>query len=306
VEIELGMDTPAVILFFNRPDFLRQLISRLAEVKPKKLYLVCDGPRQDKVGEKEAVEECRSLFENLDWDCEIRRNYSDVNLGCRDRIISGLDWVFEQEERAIILEDDCIPIVDFFPFAEAMLERYKGNNQIFSIGGSNQRPQLSNPSYDVVFSKYSLCWGWATWRRAWTLMDRHLLQLPDAKKKHLFKKWLGSWRAELYWSYILKDDPTVWDYSWTFTGFIHQGLHVLPSKCLIDNIGIMDPNATHTTFNPYDLPIIAKSFPSSYRVPTQVEPDLIYNKWMEDHFYSRALIPRIKWVVKKILNLLQR
>jgi hypothetical protein len=260
----------------------------------------------NKAGEREKVEECRALFEKLSWDCQVHQNYSEVNLGCRDRIISGLDWVFEQEERAIILEDDCIPIVDFFPFAEAMLERYKDNNQIFSIGGSNQRPQLSNPSYDVVFSKYSLCWGWATWRRAWTLMDSHLLQLPDAKKNHLFKKWLGSWRAEWYWSTILKDDPTVWDYSWTFTGFIYQGLHVLPSKCLIENIGIMDPNATHTTFNPYDLPIIAKSFPCSYRVPTQVEPDLIYNKWMEDHFYSRALIPRTKWVVKKILNLLQR
>ena len=299
---ELCRSTAVAIFFFNRPEFLRRLIGLLSRVKPRKIYLVCDGPRHNKPGEIEKVEGCRSLFENLDWECEIQRNYSDVNLGCRNRIISGLDWVFEQEERAIILEDDCIPIVDFFPFAEEMLERFKDDKRIFSVGGTNQRPQLSNLSYDVVFSKYSACWGWATWRRAWLLMDRHLLRLPEAKKSHLFKKWLGSWRSELYWSYILKDDPSVWGYSWMFTAFSHHGLHVLPSQCLIENIGMTDKDATHTTFNPYDLPVTAKSFSDSYRVPHHVEPDLSYDQWMEDHFYSRALVPRIKWVCKKVLN----
>jgi hypothetical protein len=300
------MNTPVVILFFNRPDFLRHLIGRLSEVKPKRLYLVCDGPRQGKVGEREKVDECRALFAKLSWDCQICQNYSDINLGCRDRIISGLDWVFEQEERAIILEDDCIPILDFFMFAEAMLDRYKDAPQVMSIGGTNLKPQLADPEYDIVFSKYAMIWGWATWSRAWLLMDGGLDRLEEAKEKHLLREWLGSWRAEWYWLYVLKNVPTTWDYRWFFSGFIQHGLHVLPSKCLVENIGMTDVNATHTTFNPYDLPIIAKSFPSSYRVPTQVEPDLIYNQWMEDHFYSRALIPRIKWVVKKILNLLQR
>ena len=294
------MNTPVVILFFNRPEFLRQMISRLSEVKPKKLYLVCDGPRQNKCGEEKSVEECRKLFDNLNWDCKILRNYSDVNLGCRDRIISGLDWVFEQEDRAIILEDDCIPIVDFFPFAEAMLERYKDNNQIFSVCGTNHCPQKSNILYDVVFSKYCFSWGWATWRRAWILMDRHLLRLPEAKKNHLLKRWLGTWRAEWYWSYVLKDDNSIWDYSWVFTGFIHRGLHILPSKCLVENIGMMDINATHTTSNPYDLTVIAKSFSGTYRVPSRVEPDLIFDEWVEDHYFSRALVPRIKWALKKM------
>lgn len=37
---------------------------------------------------------------------------------CTDAIIwgylSGISWVFERKERAIILEDDCVPDITFF------------------------------------------------------------------------------------------------------------------------------------------------------------------------------------------------
>lgn len=291
---------PVVILFFNRPEFLRQLIGRLAEVKPKKLYLVCDGPRQNKIGEKEKVEECRCLFEHLDWNCEIQRNFSDVNLGCRDRIISGLDWVFEQEERAIILEDDCIPVVDFFAFAEAMLERYRDDIRILSVCGYNLRPQLSNPDYDVVFSKYAMVWGWATWRRAWKLLERDLTKIKEVKKFHLLQKWLGSWRAECYWCYVLNKVVSTWDYRWAYTGFLNKMVHVLPSKCLVNNIGLADVCATHTTSTTYDFPEIAQTYTNDYRIPEKVVVNFCLDQWIEDHLFSRSLVERIRWVLKKV------
>jgi len=296
------VNTPVVIIFFNRPDFLRQLVSRLSEVKPTHLYLVCDGPRLHKAGEREKVEECRALFEMLSWDCRVYKNYSEVNLGCRDRIISGLDWVFGQEECAIILEDDCIPIPAFFPFAETMLKRYEDESRIFSIGGTNLCPRLSTAGFDIVFCKYAMIWGWATWRRRWLLMERDLSKLPQVRKTRLLWKWLGSMRAEWYWCYILKNVVSTWDYQWAYTAFINRGLHILPAKCLVQNIGLADRNATHTTFNTYELPVVATTFSSAYRVPKQIEPDQIYNTWIEDHFYSRSFFPRIRWMLKKVFN----
>jgi hypothetical protein len=233
----------------------------------------------------------------------MKRNFSDVNLGCRDRIISGLDWVFEQEERAIILEDDCIPIVDFFSFVEAMLEKYRDDRSVISICGSNPRPQLSNPLYDVVFSKYAMIWGWATWRRAWRLMDRGLDRLEEAKTKHVLREWLGSCRAEWYWLYVLKNVPNTWDYRWVFTSFIHHGLHVFPSKCVVKNIGTTDVNATHMKGHFYELPEVESSFTHHFRVPDSVNANERLDCWIEDHLYSRSFRERMKWVIMKVKRL---
>jgi hypothetical protein len=296
------IESPLVIFFFNRPDSLRRLVNRLAMVKPKMLYLVCDGARINRPDEKKLVDESRSIFENLTWCCNIQKNYSDTNLGCRQRIISGLDWVFKREEMAIILEDDCIPIADFFPFCEEMLERYKNDVHILSVGGTNFRPQLSLANYDITFSKYAMIWGWATWRRAWQLLDRDLQLMSKAKESHHLKKWLGSWRAEWYWLYILKKVPSSWGYRWAFTGFMNQGIHLLPAKCLVENIGFTKDQATHTSTNIYDLPACADEFLSPYRCPISPETNQVLDKWIEDHVFSRSLIERLKWVLKKIIR----
>lgn len=296
------MKTPIAILFFNRPEVLTRLIPRLAEVQPEKLYLVCDGARQGQSGEHEKVLACQQLFDELPWTCEIQRNFSPVNLGCRQRIVSGLDWVFAQEEEAIILEDDCIPIVDFFPFVEEMLERYRNNPAVFSVGGTNLRPQLSSEYYDIVFTKYAMIWGWATWRRAWQCMDKELQLLDQARKTHHLKKWLGSWRAEWYWVYLLKHVSSSWGYRWAFTGFMHQALHLLPAQCLVENVGFTGDNATHTASHYYELPNCVSRFPSFYRRPPDVESNQRLDQWIEDNYFSRSLYQRIKWSLRKICN----
>jgi hypothetical protein len=292
--------TPVVILFFNRPDCLRVLLDRLAKVKPARVYLVCDGPRDGRADERARVEACKRLVESLPWATEIRRIYSDVNLGCRQRIISGLDWVFEQEERAIILEDDCIPIADFFPFCEAMLERYQHAPQVLSVEGTNLRPQLAASEFDVGFSKYAVIWGWATWRRAWLLLDRDLNALELAKRRHLLRAWLGSMRAEWYWHYVLKHVTSSWGYRWAFTSFINHGLHVVPAKSLVENIGMCGANSTHVRSNPYDLPVTAQVFPAPYRIPTTVATNAPLDRWIEDHIFSRSWWVRCKWLLWKM------
>lgn len=295
-------NTPVVILFFNRPLELKRLIARLAEVKPTRLYLVSDGARVSREGEWEKVEACRGLFNALTWNCEIRRNYSNVNFGCRQRIVSGLDWVFEQEERAIILEDDCIPTLDFFPFVETVLEQYKDVPEVLSVGGTNLRPQLSDPDYDVVFTKYAMIWGWATWRRAWRLMDKGLDSLAYARETHQLRKWLGSWRAEWYWLYLLRHVPSSWGYRWAFTGFMHTGLHVLPSKCLVENVGMRATNATHTFSHQYDLPSVEESWGFRNRIPPCCVPNRHLDKWIEDNIFSKSIYCRSVWLFRKILS----
>jgi hypothetical protein len=126
------LTTPVVFLVFNRPDLTERVFSRIAEAKPKTLLLIADGPRNA----KEAVlcDQVRKIVNRIDWECKVLRNFSDVNLGCKHRVASGLDWVFSQVDEAIILEDDCLPSHSFFYFSQTLLERFRDDDRVFMIG----------------------------------------------------------------------------------------------------------------------------------------------------------------------------
>ena len=124
---------PIVVIIFNRPDKTKILYESLKYYKPSKLLIISDGPRNNFKNEKEKVVQSRKVFEKMDWECEVLFNISETNLGCRERIISGLNWVFNREEKAIILEDDCIPSEEFFTFMELMLRKYQANKKISSV-----------------------------------------------------------------------------------------------------------------------------------------------------------------------------
>src|SRR6267142_406558 len=134
---EWQLKTPITFIIFNRPDTTARVFAEIARAKPPKLLIVADGPRVDRMGEAERCAQTRAVVERIDWNCEVLTNYSSVNLGCRNRVASGIDWVFEQVEESIILEDDCVPHPTFFRFCEELLERYRDDERVSQIGGAN-------------------------------------------------------------------------------------------------------------------------------------------------------------------------
>lgn len=293
------MTTPVAIVFFNRIEPLKRLVARLADVRPPKVYLIADGARSDRLGEAEKVAACRAFMRTLPWPCKVEVNFASENLGCRKRVTSGLDWVFEHEERAIVLEDDCIPEVEFFPWVERMLKRYAKDERVLSVGGTNLRPQVCDPSVDCVFTKYAMIWGWATWRRAWRMNDGNLERFPMMCAEHGFKKWLGKWRAEWYWRYLLTHVKSSWGYRWSFTHFAHQAFCVVPPVNLVKNIGMTDVDATHTRGNPYELPSVTHGWESNGKKIPAVASSRGLDDWIEDCFYSRSFVSRIVWFVRR-------
>jgi hypothetical protein len=132
-----SLETPVVFIIFNRPRTARIVFTAIAEAKPTRLLVVADGPRPSKPGEAKLCEEARALISAVDWPCEVHTNFAEENLGCQERIISGLNWAFSLVEEAIILEDDCLPDLSFFPFCREMLNRYRGDARVGSISGTN-------------------------------------------------------------------------------------------------------------------------------------------------------------------------
>jgi hypothetical protein len=111
-----SVNTSGVLIVFNRPEKTKLVFEAIAKVRPSTLLVIADGPRQDRPGENELCQEVRDTVQRVDWPCTVQTNLAETNLGCRERVISGLNWALSLVEEAIILEDDCLPDLSFFNF----------------------------------------------------------------------------------------------------------------------------------------------------------------------------------------------
>lgn len=243
------VSTPVVLLIFNRPDTTAKVFNEIRRVKPSKLLVVADGHRPDCPGDEEKCAASRAIIDQVDWPCEVSKNYSDTNLGCKKRVSSGLDWAFSNVEEAIVLEDDCIPQPTFFRFCDELLEKYRYDNRIMMISGFNGQIRSNNDTHSYFFSKYPHIWGWASWRRAWQYYDVNMTGCPALLESEAYKNLCESKDEDLFWrkyfAQVYEGEIDTWDAQVTFMLFSQNGLAVVPSKNLIRNIGFRD-DATHT------------------------------------------------------------
>ena len=248
----MPIDTPVVLIIFRRPDTTRRVFEAIREARPKQLFIVADGPRTDIQGEKEKCQAARDVVADIDWDCEVYRNYADENMGCGVRPATGITWVFEHVDRAIILEDDCLPTPSFFHYCEELLERYQNDDRVMHINGNNYGLDQSYwHDYSYGFCSYPQAWGWATWRRAWQHFDFSIADWPAFKESGLVSSLDGGDRfasaRERKWDHVYNGgDDDIWDYQWHFSVISRGGLTVSPVKNLVSNIGFSE-EGTHTT-----------------------------------------------------------
>jgi len=247
---KINIITPVVIIVFNRSDLTRKLLNQLSNVCLAKLYVVMDGPRLNNKKDLLARNEIKKLIAEIDFANCVELNISEINLGCKNRVISGLSWVFESEESAIILEDDCIPSLSFLKFSDYALEKYKNDNRVGMISGTNLCSTKSvGNSYS--YSKYSNIWGWATWRRTWNSYDRNLTVWDNNKFRNDFRARCANINEYNYWNAVFTQTKAghidTWDYQLWLSLWANNQLSIVPDVNLIDNLGFAHENATHTS-----------------------------------------------------------
>lgn len=243
-------NTPIVLILFNRPDTSRQVFEMVRCVRPKKLLVIADGPRTERPGETEKCAIVQSLIKKVDWPCDLLTNISPHNMGCKLRVSSGLDWVFQNVDEAVILEDDCLPNHSFFRYCAELLALYRNDERIMHIGGANFQFGKIRGDGSYYFSRKAHVWGWATWKRAWKHYDVTMKDFPLYRQlgaiehvvpnKMMQKVMLGDFTR----TYENKVDT--WDYQWTFSLHQQNGLSIIPNVNLVSNIGFGE-GATHTT-----------------------------------------------------------
>lgn len=264
---KFSLSTPVALFIFNRPDCLKRVLERIESIKPSVLLVVCDGPREDIAGETEIVAQCRALIDKVSWGCKVLRNFSDKNLGCRGRVSSGLDWVFEQVNEAIILEDDCLPDPSFFRFCQELLGRYRKDQRVGMISGTNFQfgHKVNDDSY--YFSNLNHIWGWATWRDRWQAdYDVDLNYWPKVREENRVDDWFGTTPERKSFIFNLertyRSEIDTWDYQWWFASRLNGRVSIIPNKNLVSNIGY-GPQATHTKGHNVlsELPTSSMPFP---------------------------------------------
>ena len=243
--------TPILIISWKRPEKTLKLINEIKKIKPNKIYLACDGPIKNDKFNRFKVEKNREVLEKeITWKCEVNKLYSNKNNGCKLAVSKAITWFFKNEEEGIILEDDCIPHLDFLKFCSILLDKYRDDSRVWCISAHNQNKNTSVKNVSYYFSRYSHCWGWASWRRCWNLYDPDIKTWPEKKKEKILNNIFESTKQIQYWENIFNNihynsQPDTWDYQWTYLCFLNSGLTIIPTINLIKNIGF-DNDATHT------------------------------------------------------------
>jgi hypothetical protein len=243
-------ETPVLLIIFNRPDKVRILMSALAKIRPKHVYIAADGPRAHVPADTESCKEAREIATTIDWDCEVHTNFQPSNLGCKKGVSSAISWFFGQVPKGIILEDDCIPNESFFLYSTLLLKRYLENNRVMHINGhsfiTNANAHIAEPYY---FSRIPHVWGWASWARAWEKYDIDTKELATLEEYMLQEEFFTKPAHAHYWTelchHVQKKHIDTWDTQWVYSILRNNGLCITPTVNLIENVGF-DAEATHT------------------------------------------------------------
>lgn len=319
---EYNVDLPVLLIFFTRPDTLSKVFEKVKKARPSKLFLACDGPREGNAIDALAVEQCKKIVEDIDWDCEVYKNYSEKNMGCGMRPQTAIGWALSVVDRIVILEDDCVPDDSFFPYMAELLEKYKDDERIGMISGLNHLREWNCGGNSYCFTKTGAIWGWATWRRVWdnydyclnSVSDPHLLKLirNDIRSKTAKKEKINRW---IIANRKIKEGKNLsyWDVQFGFLKNRYSYLAIVPKHNLICNIGVGE-GSTHAIELNIDkwkegrlhfIPV--KNLETPLIHPDYVVCDYEYDKRVDDTWLNQPYLKRwcgkIKRGLKKIIKI---
>ena len=251
-----NFNIPIVLFLYKRYDLTLKIINRLKLLKPTKLYLLWDGGKTPE--EINILNEHKKIIEKaIDWDCEIVKKYHTENVGIFGNLALGVRWVFEREDIAIFLEEDNLPHLDFFKFCQQMLEKYKANDSVIWVCGTNYLEDKYSKNKDpYFFTKQLLPCGWASWSDKFLkYYDPFLNEFNDSKilKNKIKKSYLNKWLFyQQYYNFsktkfnVLNKNYRLlsWDFQMAYTIRANNLLGIVPKVNLIENIGV-DDRSTH-------------------------------------------------------------
>lgn len=279
---------PVLLLVFNRPAETARVFDAIRRVRPARLYIAADGPRSSRQGEAERCAKVRETVAAVDWPCSVETLFREHNLGCKRAVSEAISWFFEREPAGIVLEDDCLPHPDFFPFCTALLQRYAEDGRVAMITGDNFQQGRRRGDAAYYFSRYPHIWGWASWRRAWRHYQGDMAFWPRWKRSAGWRSLFADRAERQLWQGIFDrmhaQAIDTWDYCWVASIWYSGGLTATPNVNLVSNIGFGE-GATHTVADSAagELPVLPLGELSH---PVDVVRDEEADSFVFEHHYG--------------------
>ena len=234
--------TPILFQFFDNLETTLEVFKQIKKIKPSKLFLVQDAPRNNVDGESKRCQNLKEIIEKkINWDCQINRLYRTENLGPGAGTADAIKWFFDQVEFGIVLEHDCLPHPDFFNYCETLLIKYMNVSEVKLINGSSYFIDYVSNRMSYHFAASGQLWGWAAWKRSFINYEQDIKKINKVEVLSAINVMFKEIRVREYWYqtvfWLLENKVNTWDYQLLYMIWINNGLIIVPNVNLISNIG---------------------------------------------------------------------
>ncbi len=296
-------NVPVLLVFYRRPDTTKRVFEAIRAARPTKLFLATSAPNPNRPADAELCKATRDVVAHVDWPCEVYRDYREECIDADHGVPTAVSWMFEHVDHGIVLEDDCVPNASFFNFCEELLEKYKDDTRIMNISGSNFQGGNVRGDASYYFSHYAMTWGWATWKRAWSLYDPDLKAFPDFISKNTIATIVSRKKEQTYWLTFFNKLYTkkfaFWDSTWIFALMNSGGLSISPNHNLIQNIGF-GSTATHTKQDT-GLSLPLENLGHIIH-PSRIEVDQVADIYFFNKFHSSSFVTKVKYKLNQFFS----
>lgn len=249
-------DIAVLCIFFARPEQFRKSFEQVKKARPRVLLLWQDGPREGREDDIENIKKCREIAEDIDWECEVHKNYHEKNMGCDPSTFYSHKWAFSIVDKCIILEDDIVPSQSFFPFCKELLDKYENDTRVDRICGQTLYGGVPDKRYSYFFGRSGSSWGWASWRRVADSWQENYEFLDDEYYLDLGRHRFGNSRIDKSIEMARgrrEEGIPYWEHIIGFRTTMNSGLVIYPTVNMIENVGT-SANATHAPDDIAELP----------------------------------------------------
>lgn len=291
---EANIDIAVLLIFFARPKQFEKVFEVVKQAKPSRLYLYQDGPRKGKPEDMAGIIKCRAIAFEIDWNCEIHTYFQSENVGCDPSEYIAQKWMFQTEEEGIVLEDDDVPSLSFFPFCKELLERYREDERINMICGMNNTKICEYTPYDYLFTTSGSICGWASWKRVIDTWDEKYSILKDSFNLQQLKNYLDSFTEGAAHINAVKrhqrSGKAYYESILSTSMHLNHRLNIVPARNMITNIGVT-ANASHSVS---DIRMLPKGIQRIFNMPAfEVEFPIKHPPYVLEDMEFKDRIDRI-------------
>ena len=300
------VEKPVLYIVFARPEYACQSFAAIKKAQPRKLYFYSNKAREDRPDEVKRNEEVRSLVNQIDWECELKTWFRDEYVDVFTSLWGAIDWIFDNEKEAIVIEEDVVTSPAFFEYASTLLDKYRDNKKVSIISGDNATPQYNPKGLGYFPTRIADIFGWASWADRWHALDREMKYWPKFRKSKDFHDYYGNWiqRAmqRYYFDQVFRLKPSYnpWDFIFNYNMALNKTYCLIPFVNTVASIGVVGVNHKVAMESPLsEIKIETEHFPFEMEEPNVIEPTSFDNKY----YYSFRVKRMIKRKFRQLLGL---